>query len=58
MKKQKKINLSLYLSPADALRVLDWVYKEDMITSTTHARKVHSAIAEFEIWKKTAEKDD
>lgn len=52
MKKQKKINLSLYLTPADALRVLDWVYKEDMITSTTHARKVHNAIAEFEIWKK------
>ncbi len=54
----KKINLSLYLKPADALRVLEWVYQNGMIPAGMYASKGQRIMAEFDLVKKTAEKDD
>lgn len=52
------MNLSLYLKPADALRVLEWVYQNGMIPAGLYASKGQRIMAEFDLVKKTAEKDD
>ena len=47
--KVKKVNMSLFLEPADALRVLEWAYENGMITYGMYAGKIHRIIPDFEI---------
>ena len=56
--KVKKISLSLYLTPTDALTILTEAYNRGMITPSMYALKGQRIAAEFDLVKKTAEKDD
>ena len=55
--KQKKVNLGLYVKPADAIKILEWAYKQGMITASMYAGKGQRIVAEFDLEVKTAEKD-
>lgn len=59
MKKQKvkKVNMSLFLKPADALTILTEAYNRGMITASMYAGKGQKIAAEFDLVKKTAEKE-
>ena len=55
--KQKKVNLGLYVKPADAIKILEWAYKQGMITASMYAGKGQRVVAGFDLEVKTAEKD-
>ena len=47
--KQKKVNLGLYVKPADAIKILEWAYKQGMITASMYAGKGQRVVAEFDL---------
>lgn len=55
--KQKKVNLGLYVKPADAIKILEWAYKQGMITASMYAGKGQRIVAEFDLVIKTVNKN-
>ena len=53
-----KILISLQLKLIDALKMLEWLHEHKMIDDSTYAIEGQRVMAEHQLVRKTAEKDD